>query len=649
MTERSNPQGTQAADAALDLARILEKTDQAQAELTRLQDQLDIAQKRLENAQVSRIVEANEQLVLAALNAQKAAYVNKRALQEALKAAELDPLTELPNRALLRTRLTLAVADASQRHGRVALLLLGLIDFKHLNDSVGQAVGDAVLKHVATCLTESLPPECIVSYHGSDEFLVLLPDVTDVGVVAVAAERMIAALGTPARFGDYVLHLNASVGISIYPDDGEQVDSLIDRAVAAMYRAKWGGLHSFSYTGEAAGSTRSLELRTLESLRQPVSLHDVAFGEYALHQAVLQEANSKLVVAALEAQELLAVAEHAQRHQSDVMGVVPKDFRDPLTALHNATALLEKISHGEPLMAKVDANIEWQLASISRLVENLLDVSRETEAKPGIAEVNRATSSPEKSSVKPSPALALEAKSNRLLEALPEAEWRRWLPELELIELPLGFVLYESGRALSYAYFPTTAIVSLMCVMENGASMEIAVVGNEGVVGISLFMGGEFMPSRAIVQSPGKCLRLKADVIKGEFNHSDPVLHLMLRFTQALITQMAQTAVCNRHHCLDNQLCRFLLLRLDRLPGKNLMMTQEMIANLLGVRREGVAEAAMKLMKTGTIRYARGHITVLDRPGLERCTCECYAVVKKEYDRLIPARQVPKVQPRLRS
>ena len=649
MNKPPGPDGVRAADAALDLAMILGQTEEARAELRLVQDQLVMARIRLENAQAARIVEANEQLVLATLNAQKAAFVNKRALQEALKAAELDPLTELPNRALLRTRLNLAVADAGQRKGRVAVLLLGLKDFRQVNDAVGQAVGDAVLKHAATCLTESLPPECMVSHHGGDEFLVLLPHVTDAGAVAVAAQRMIAALGAPARFSHHVLRLNANVGISIYPDDGDQADSLIDRAVAAMYRAKWGDLDSFSYIGEAPSSTRSLELRTRESRRQAVSPHDVELGEYALQQAVLQEANSRLVVAALGAQELVAAAELAKRHQSDFMGLWANDLRNPLSELHSAVALLGKIPTGEPLIAKVESSIETQLASISRLIEDLLNSSHVSTGKPGVTQANRATSSARKSTLQPKPGLALEAKLNRLLAALPDAEWARWLPQLEVIELPLGFVLYESGRALSHAYFPTTAIVSLLYVTENGASAELAVVGNEGVVGISLLMGGDFTPSRAIVQSAGKCLRLKAGVIKVEFNHSAPVLHLMLHYTQALISQMAQTAVCNRHHGLDNQLCRFLLLRLDRLSGNDLMMTQEMIANLLGVRREGVAEGAMKLMKAGLIRYARGHITVLDRPGLEKRTCECYAVVKKEYDRLLPAELAPIALPSLQS
>jgi len=234
-------------------------------------------------------------------------------------------------------------------------------------------------------------------------------------------------------------------------------------------------------------------------------------------------------------------------------------------------------------------------------------------------------------------ALAANPRQNRLLAALPDAEWARWLPQLEPVDMPLGKVLYESGSTLAHVYFPTTSIISLLYVMEDGASAEIAVVGHEGIVGISLFMGGESTPSRAVVQSAGQGFRLKANLMMQEFNRAGPVLHLLLRYTQALITQMTQTAVCNRHHSLDQQLCRWLLLSLDRLHSDELVMTQELIANMLGVRREGVTEAAGHLQKAGLIRYQRGRITVLDRERLEQRTCECYAVVKKEYDRLLPA------------
>ena len=225
---------------------------------------------------------------------------------------------------------------------------------------------------------------------------------------------------------------------------------------------------------------------------------------------------------------------------------------------------------------------------------------------------------------------------NHLLAALPAEVQGRLLPYLELVSLPLGKALYEPGDALRHIYFPTDCIVSLLYVMENGASAEIAVVGNEGLVGVALFMGGESTPSRAVVQSAGHAYRLLAQRLKDEFNRHGEMLLLMLRYTQSLITQMSQTAVCNRHHSIDQQLCRWLLLSLDRLPGNHLVMTQELIANMLGVRREGVTDAAGKLQKLGVIEYMRGQITVLDRHRLEQLSCECYAVVKKETDRLLP-------------
>ncbi len=227
---------------------------------------------------------------------------------------------------------------------------------------------------------------------------------------------------------------------------------------------------------------------------------------------------------------------------------------------------------------------------------------------------------------------------NHLLEALPDEAFHRIAAHLESIPMKLGDVLYEPGVKLRHVYFPTTSIVSLLYVMEDGASAEIANVGNEGILGISLFMGGDTTPSRAVVQSAGHGYRLKAQLLKNEFGRFGPTMHLLLRYTQALITQMAQTAVCNRHHSVDQQLCRWLLLSLDRLASNELTMTQELIANMLGVRREGVTEAAGKLQSAGLIRYRRGRITVLDRHALEARACECYQVVKSELDRLLPYR-----------
>ncbi len=224
---------------------------------------------------------------------------------------------------------------------------------------------------------------------------------------------------------------------------------------------------------------------------------------------------------------------------------------------------------------------------------------------------------------------------NHLLAALLDAEFERLSPHLELVPMLLGDVLYESGGKLQHVYFPTTSIISLHYVLENGGSSEIAGVGNEGLLGISLFMGGDTTPSHAVVQTSGHAYRLQSQILVDEFNRAGPVLRLLLRYTQALITQMSQTAVCNRHHTVQQQLCRWLLLTLDRLPSNELTMTQELIANMLGVRREGVTEAAGKLQSCGFISYRRGHITVLDRAGLEGDVCECYDVVKKEFARLL--------------
>ena len=231
--------------------------------------------------------------------------------------------------------------------------------------------------------------------------------------------------------------------------------------------------------------------------------------------------------------------------------------------------------------------------------------------------------------------MANSPNQNHLLAAMPEAEFERLRPHLELVEMPLGEVIYESGATLDHVYFPTTCIISLLYVLENGASAEIAVVGNEGILGISLFMGGETTPSRGVVQSAGFGYRLPAQLLKTEFNRAGPVLRLLLRYTQALITQMTQTAVCNRHHSVEQQLCRWLLLSIDRLSTDSLHMTQGLIADMLGVRREGVTEAAGNLQRAGLIRYNRGHIDVIDRPKLEAAVCECYAVVKAEFDRLL--------------
>jgi CRP-like cAMP-binding protein len=229
-----------------------------------------------------------------------------------------------------------------------------------------------------------------------------------------------------------------------------------------------------------------------------------------------------------------------------------------------------------------------------------------------------------------------DPRQNHLLAALPPEEYALILPDLELVPMPLGEGLSEPGVEMRHVYFPTTSIVSLLYVMADGASAEIAVVGNEGIVGVSLFMGGESTTSWAVVQSAGHAYRLRGQLLKDQFFRAGAMQRLLLRYTQALLTQMAQTAVCNRHHSVDQQLCRWLLLSMDRLPSNELVMTQELIANMLGVRREGVTEAAGGLQRAGLIQYSRGKITVVDRPGLEKRVCECYAVVRKEFERLLP-------------
>ncbi len=229
-----------------------------------------------------------------------------------------------------------------------------------------------------------------------------------------------------------------------------------------------------------------------------------------------------------------------------------------------------------------------------------------------------------------------QAKANQLLAALPQAEWSRWLPHLEAVDMPLGQVLYEAGTTLSHVYFPTTAVVSLLYVMHNGDSAEIALVGNDGLVGVSLFMGGGSTPSRALVQNAGKGFRVKAELVQREFERSKQVLHLFLRYAQALITQMTQSAACNKHHTLNQQLCRWLLLTLDRREGNELTMTKQLIANMLGTDGETMREGARKLQRAGLINYAKGTIRVIDRKGVEKQSCECYAVVRDEYNRLLP-------------
>jgi diguanylate cyclase len=387
----------QLADASDELARVEQQTEQARAQLARLLKELETAQSRQIQTQEARLLEANEQLVLATLNAQKAADISQRALREAMEAAQLDALTELPNRLLLRARLALAIAEARQRGGRVALLLLEISNFMQIHDSLGAAVGDQVLRHAAQCLTDCVTnaagPQATVSRHGSIEFLVLLPDVQQISFVSDLIGQIMAALGAPARFNDHVLRLHANVGTSIYPEDSEHVDSLIHHAMADMYRIKWQSpdndtdadidamldiavKRTGNHGDKEAGSGSALALHRLHSMQQPVVQRTTALAEQIEHLADVQKANTELLVAALGARGLAEAAEHARSQQAMFLGILAHELRHPLAPLRNAAALLGRIPSAEPLLAKVQAIIERQLSTMSRLVGDLLDLSR---------------------------------------------------------------------------------------------------------------------------------------------------------------------------------------------------------------------------------------------------------------------------------
>lgn len=374
MTVPTGP--AQSGGNAGELARARDEVTEVRAELTRLRSQLAVARMGLDTAKASELVAVNEQLVLATLAAQRASEANIKALQELTEAAELDPLTGLPNSALMRARTVLALAAARKSQRKVALLLLNLTDFKLINDTLGHATGDAVLQLAAGSLLSSVRPIDTVSRHRGNEFVILLPDIEDMSDAVASAATLVTALGAPTLLNGRVLRLTANVGISMFPEDGSDADSLIDRAVAAMYRAKWRGLGSYAFQGEPATHERSLELRMLEALRQPLIEQETSIGEYERQHDQLQEANTQLLAAALSARELQGAAEQAQRRQSNFLGVVAHELRNPLTPISNAAAMLAAIPAGGPLLAKVQGIIERQVRNMSRLVEDLLDVSR---------------------------------------------------------------------------------------------------------------------------------------------------------------------------------------------------------------------------------------------------------------------------------
>lgn len=370
-----------AADAARELASTRAEIDASRKELAGLRQQLETVRDEVNSSKASRLVEANEHLVLATLAAQRAAEASEQAVRGLTEAAELDPLTGLPNQGLLRARLAMAISDARRAGSHVALLLLNLADFKLINDTLGHATGDQVLQLAGRSLTAAVRPIDTVSRHRGNEFLILLPQLADVSEAVVHASSIVAALGAPVMLNDKVLRLTANVGISVYPGDGADIDSLIDRAVAAMYRAKWRGLGSYAFQGEAGGSARSLELRVLESLRQPLIDHQSAVVEAERRNGLLQEANTQLLLAAISAQELQAAAELAQRRQTNFLGLLAHELRNPLAPISNAAAILGHVPIERPLLVKVQAIISRQVKTLERMVEDLLDVSRVNEGK----------------------------------------------------------------------------------------------------------------------------------------------------------------------------------------------------------------------------------------------------------------------------
>ncbi len=369
------------ADAARESIRIRAEIDASRAELADVHRQLAAARIRLVSGKAAHLVEANEHLVLAALAAQRSADASEQTVRELTEAAELDALTSLPTPALLRSRLAAAITDAKENGRHAALLLLNLTDFTLINDTLGHATGDQVLQLAARTLAAAVRPIDTVSRHRGNEFLILLPQLADVSEALVHAEAIVAALGAPAMLNQHVLRLTANVGISIHPEDGADADSLIDRAVAAMYRAKWRGLGSYAFQGEAGTSARSLELRTLESLRQPLVDHQSAVAESERRNALLQEANTQLLLAAVSAQALKDAAEQAQRRQTNFLGLLAHELRNPLTPIRNAAEIMGRIPTEGPLLGKLQGIIESQVHNMSRLLEDLLDVTRVNSGK----------------------------------------------------------------------------------------------------------------------------------------------------------------------------------------------------------------------------------------------------------------------------
>jgi diguanylate cyclase (GGDEF)-like protein len=384
VSESPDPNDAAAANAARELAEVQRKIEEARAVLIRLLQDVVAAESRMSKSQAALLLETNEELVVAALRAQAEAETATQELNEVSRSAELDALTGLPNRVLLLDRFAHAIAGAKRHGSRLALLFLDLDNFKQINDTLDHAVGDEVLKVVAHRLTSSIRAADTVSRHGGDEFLILLTEISQASDAVLIANKMIDALGAPSRLGGHVLRLTASIGISIYPDDGEDTDTLIRRADSAMYRAKHHGLGRFAFHGTEAAGERSLEPPPLDALRLPVKQYELALAEHERLNAQLREANEQLVLAALGAQELQAAAERARRRQTEFMTLVAQELDTPLAPIRIATAMLGRAGTDEPLLPRVQSIIEQQLEKMSRLLHSVREVSRANTALPGL-------------------------------------------------------------------------------------------------------------------------------------------------------------------------------------------------------------------------------------------------------------------------
>jgi len=466
------------AKAAGELAQLQSQITEARGALAKLQTEMVAAQADLGTSRATRLQEANEQLVLATLGAQRAAEISAQALKEALQTAELDSLTELPNRTLLRARLAMAVSSAKEiPDACAALLLMDLADFRKINDTLGHATGDEVLQVVARRLAAAAPAGATVSRHGGNEFLILLPSLAGADEAVELAGKLIAAIGVPLRYGEHVLRLTARVGISMYPADGDSADSLIDRAVAAMYRAKWRGQDSVAFRDGASASVESLELRTLESLRTSLTHREISSAEHERQYGLLRDANTQLVMAALSAQDLQAAAEQAQRRQVEFLGVLAHELRNPLGPISNAAAILGRIPTDGPLLAKVQGIIEKQVNDMARLLGDLLDVTRVTTGKLSLARetVEIVTLLDQ---VVQSCRPAMDARLQKFDVALPQHAVQLYADPLRLTQIMNNLL----GNASKYT--PEGGNISLTVSAPPGAGFMTLYVSDDGI-GIS--------------------------------------------------------------------------------------------------------------------------------------------------------------------